>query len=76
MELGLLKALKEKIDIKHDKKIVNGLQRQRIIIWSAVAGFNNARTITMAFATSLDTRQDDYKKGICSPWSLVNTPVR
>ena len=27
-----------------------------------MAGFNNARTITKASATSLDTRQDDNKK--------------
>ena len=43
---------------------------------SEVAGFNNARTITKASAKGLDTRQDDYKKGICSPGSLVNNPVR
>ena len=52
-----------------------GLQRQRLI-GSAVAGFNNARTITKASATGLDTRQDDYNKGICSHGSLVNNPVR
>ena len=51
------------------------LQRQRLI-GSAVAGFNNASTITKASATGLDTRQDDYNKGICSPESLVNNPVR
>ena len=54
---------------------VKGLQRQRLI-GSAVAGFNNARTITKASATGLDTSQDDYNKGICSPGSLVNNPVR
>ena len=42
----------------------------------AVAGFNHARTITKTFAKGLDTRQDDYNKGICSPGSLVNNPVR
>ena len=52
-----------------------GLQRQRQI-GSAVAGFNHARTITKASATDLDARQDDYNKGICSPGSLVNNPVR
>ena len=52
-----------------------GLQRQRLI-GSAVAGFNHVRTITKASATGLDTRQDDYNKGICSPGSLVNNPVR
>jgi hypothetical protein len=41
-----------------------------------VAGFNDARTITKTFATGLDTRQDDYNKGICSPGSLVNNPVK
>ena len=48
-----------------------GLQRQ-CLIGSAVAGFNNARTITKASAMGLDTRQEDYNKGIC----LVNNPVR
>ena len=52
-----------------------GLQRQHLI-GSAVAGFNHARTITKASATDLDARQDDYNKGICSPGSLVNNPVR
>ena len=52
-----------------------GLQRQRLI-GSAVAGFNNARTITKASATGLDTIKDDYNKGMCSPGSLVNNTVR
>ena len=52
-----------------------GLQRQRLI-GSAVAGFNDAMTITKASAKGLDARQDDYNKGICSPGSLVNNPVR
>ena len=52
-----------------------GLQRQ-CLLGSAVAGFNHARTITKASATDLDARQDDYNKGICSPGSLVNNPVR
>ena len=52
-----------------------GLQRQRLI-GSAGAGFNKARTITKASAKCLDTRQDDYNKGIGSPGSLVNNPVR
>ena len=62
---------------KNVRKLRNskGLQRQRLI-GSAVAGFNNARTITNASATGLDTRQDDYNKGIYSPGSLVNNPVR
>ena len=41
-----------------------------------MAGVNNAWTITKASATSLDTRQDDYNKGICSAESLFNNPVR
>ena len=57
------------------KNCVKGLQRQRLI-GSAVAGFNHARTIAKALAMGLDVRQDDYKKGICSPGSLVNNPVR
>ena len=51
-----------------------GLQRQ-CLIGSAVAGFNNARTITKASAKGLDTRQDGYNKGICSPGTFVNNPV-
>jgi hypothetical protein len=43
---------------------------------SAVAGFNNTRTITKTSAMGLDKRQDDYNKGIFSPGSLVNNPVR
>ena len=52
-----------------------GLERQHLI-GLAVAGFNNARTITNASAKGLDARQDDYNKGICSPGSLANNPVR
>ena len=52
-----------------------GLERLRLI-GSAVAGFNNAKTITKAAATGLDAIQDDYNKGMCSPRSLVNNPVR
>ena len=52
-----------------------GLERQRLI-GLAVAGFNLARTIIKASATGLDTGQDEYNKGICSPGSLVNNPVR
>ena len=52
-----------------------GLEIRRLI-GSAVAGFNHARTITKASAKGLDTRQDDYNKGICFPESLVNNPVR
>ena len=52
-----------------------GLQRQ-CLIGSAVAGLNQARTITKASATGLDTSQDAYNKGMCSPGSLVNNPVR
>ena len=54
---------------------MKGLERQRLI-GSAVAGFNLVKTITKASATGLDTRQDEYNKGICSPRSLVNNPVR
>ena len=57
------------------KRLVKGLERQRLKE-SAVAGFNHARTITMASAKGLDTQQDDYNRGICSPGSLVNNPVR
>ena len=56
-------------------KSIKGLERQRLI-GSAVAGFNHARTITNASAKGLDARQDDYNKGICSPGSLANNPVR
>ena len=59
----------------HKPLYFKGLQRQRFI-GSAVAGFNDARTITKASAAGLDTRTDDYNKGICSPRSLVNNPVR
>ena len=52
-----------------------GLQRQRLI-GSAGGGFNKARTITKASATGLVTKQDEYNKGICSPGSYVNNPVR
>ena len=52
-----------------------GLERQRLIGF-AVAGFNNARTITTASAKDLDARQDDYNKRISSHGSLVNIPVR
>ena len=41
-----------------------------------MTGFDHARRITKASAMSLDGIQDDFKKGICSPGSLVNTPVR
>ena len=41
-----------------------------------MAGFNYAKTTTKASATGLDARPDDYNKGICSPGSLVNIPVR
>ena len=52
-----------------------GLERQ-YLIGLAVAGFNHARKITNASAKGLDSRQDDYNKGICSYGSLVNNPVR
>ena len=52
-----------------------GLQRQ-CLIGSAVAGLNQARTITKASATGLDVRHDDYNKGICPFWSFVNNPFR
>ena len=51
-----------------------GLERP-CLIGSAVAGFNLARAIR-AYAKGLDTGQDDYNKGIGSPGSLVNNPVR
>ena len=41
-----------------------------------MAGLNHAKIITKASATGLDTRQDDYNKGICSPESLANFPDR
>ena len=47
-----------------------------LLIGSAVSGFNHARTLTKASAKGLDARQDYYNKGICSPGSLVNNPVR
>ena len=59
-------------EIVHYKR---GIERQGLI-GSSVAGLNFARTITKASATGLDSGQDDYKKGICSPGSLVNNPVR
>ena len=43
---------------------------------TAVAGFNHARTITKAFATGFDARQDNYNKVTCSPGSLINNPLR
>ena len=55
--------------------LIKGMQIQRLI-GSAMAGFNNARTITKASASGLDTRQNDYNKGICSPGSLVDNLVR
>ena len=58
----------------HNVKANGGLslKRQRLI-GSAVAGINYAKTITQASATSVDARQDDYNKGICSPgtWSII-----
>ena len=54
---------------------LKGLQRQ-CLKGSAVAGFNSSRTITKASAKGLKIRQEDYNKGICSPGSLVNNPVR
>ena len=58
------------MDFKKAKKvpktgrfIYKGPQRQ-CLIGSAVAGFNHAKTITMASATDLHARQDDYNKGI------------
>ena len=51
------------------------MERQNLV-GSAVAGFNNSRTITKASATGCNARQNEYKKGICSPWSLVNNPFR
>ena len=56
-------------------QIIKGLQRQHLIGW-AVAGFNPARTITKISAAGLDGRQYDYNKGICSPGSLFNIPLR
>ena len=55
--------------------MTNGLQRYRIIE-SAVAGFDHARKITKASVMGLDTRQEDYNIGRCSPGNLVNYPVR
>ena len=52
-----------------------GLERQRLI-GSGLAGFNHARTKKNTSANGLDAKQDDFDKGICSPGSLVNNPVR
>ena len=57
------------------QSLKKGLQRQHLIEFT-VAGFNHARTINMASATGLDRRQDHYNKGIYSPGSLVDNPVR
>ena len=57
------------------KIIMKGLKTQRLI-GSVVAGFNHARIITNASAKGLDARQDECNKGICSPGSLINNPVR
>ena len=58
----------------HEAKF-KGLKRKRVI-GSAVAGFNLARTITKVSATGVDSGHNDSNKGICSPGSLVNIPVR
>ena len=42
-------------------ELMKGLQRQHLI-GSAVAGFNQAKTITKASAMALDARQDDLTK--------------
>ena len=55
--------------------IIKGLKR-KCLIGSAVAGFHLERTITKDSATGLDASKDDLNKGICSPGSLVNNPVR
>ena len=52
-----------------------GLQRQRLI-GSPLAGFNHAKTMTKASSTYWHAKQDDYNKGLWSPGSLVNDPVR
>ena len=54
--------------------IPKGMERQRLK-GSAVAGFIHARTITKISTKGLDTRQDNFKRGIGSPESLVNNPV-
>ena len=59
----------------HQGGISKGLERQRLI-GSAVAGFNNAKTITKAYAKVLGPRQYDFNKGMCSPGSLVNKSDR
>ena len=41
-----------------------------------MAGFNLARKITKTSATGFNTGHDDYDKGIGSPRSSVNNPVR
>ena len=51
------------------------LQRQ-CLIGSAVAGLNQARTITKASATGLNVRHGDSNKGICPFGSFVNNPFR
>ena len=60
---------------KDPNLLEKGLQIHRLI-GSPVAGFNHAKTITKASATDLHARQDDYNKGIGSPGSLLNNPVR
>ena len=60
---------------RYSRKYAGWLEIQ-CLIGSAVAGYIHALTTTNAFAKGLDARQDDYNKGICSPGSLVNNPVR
>ena len=54
---------------------LKGLERQRLI-GLTVAGLIHSRKITNVSAKGLDARKDDYNKGIYSPGSLVNNPVR
>ena len=61
--------------LMYSVRCTKGPETQRLI-WSAVAGFNHAQTIINASAMGLDARQDDYNKGIWSPGSLANNPVR
>ena len=41
-----------------------------------MAGCDHVSTVTKAFATGLDARQDDYNKGRCSHVRSVNNPIR
>ena len=60
---------------KHEQEIHTNLEVYGSLR-KAVAGFNHAKTITNASAMDLYARQVDFNKGIGSPGSLVNKPIR